>query len=451
MDSIGPVVFWTVQVLALILFVLGIGAFRSLVQGCFVLRRMTRAGSRDYADVLLKSPLVPAVTTIAVPPDASAESRQFTRRLLDLNFGRNEVVIVLDGPSESDMAVWRNEYKLYESARSVERKLPTAHVRGIYESRDPIRVVIVEKDPGGVVDAWNCGVNVATSPVIGMLDPASEFEPFVLLRVIQPMLEASDETVAVCAAAPMASGADLASRFAAIESLRAWLTRGAAFAGANSTLPIPGSAVLARRDAIIEAGGFTGGALELIARLHSFCRAARKPYRIAFLPAPTSLARTPRGFGQLRQTVRRDQNELALAFKHASRLGAGKLLRDLSFDRSWRPKLETLVYLLTIAGLVMRWVDLPLAAFVLLSTVGIGLVQSFAALALREVAQPARSQASHLMGLFLAAIPENFGYRQLRNLWLIADSFVRDPSPKQNRGSLATSPTPATSSTPTKE
>src|ERR1017187_62144 len=135
MESIGAAVFWTVQALAVLLFLMGAGAFRALVQGCFTLRRRARAGSPDYSDVLLKSALAPAVTTIAVPPDALPESRQFARRLLDLHFGRNEVVIVLDGPSETEMATWSSEFKLYQSARPVERKLPTQIGRASWRER----------------------------------------------------------------------------------------------------------------------------------------------------------------------------------------------------------------------------------------------------------------------------------------------------------------------------
>lgn len=427
MASLGPAVFWTVQALGVLLFLLGVGAFRVLVQGGFTLRRRTRAGWPDYSPVVLKSALAPAVTTIAVPPDASPESRLFARRLLDLEFGRNEVVVVLDGPSEADMATWSNEFKLFRSARPVEQKLPTAQVRGVYESRDPIRVVVVDKEAGGAADAWNAGVNVATSPVIGLLDPASEFEQAVLLRMIQPMLEAFDETVAVCGGEPIRPAALLTARWGALESLRAWMTRGAAFASHNLVLPIPGSAVLARRDAIVASGGFTGGALELIVRLHGYAQAAKKPYRIAFLPEPVSYGRTPRGMAELRQMVRRDQRELALAFRHrrslAGPFGWG-LVRDLYLDRSARPKLETLAYVLTAAGLVMGWVDWKLACFVLLATAGMGIVQSFGAVVLREVAQPGRSDPDQIGALFLAAIPENLGYRQLRNLWLIVDSFA---------------------------
>jgi hypothetical protein len=454
MEAIGQALVWTVQALAVLLFLLGVGAFRVLVQGCFALRRRARAGSPDYSDVLLKSALAPAVTTIAVPPDALPESRRFARRLLDLHFGRNEVVIVLDGPSEAEMTTWCSEFKLYRSARPVERKLPTAPVRGVYESRDPIRIVVVDKEPGGTADAWNAGVNVATSPVIGLLDPKSEFSPTVLLRMIQPMLEASEETVAVCGGESIPAAADLTCRWGALESLRAWMTRGAAFASRNLVLPIPGSAVLARRDSIVASGGFTGGALELIVRLHGFALASQKPYHIAFLPAPVCYGRTPRGMAELRQMVRRDQRELARAFRNRKSLAGPfgwRIVRDLYLDRSVRPKLETAAYMLAAAGLVMGWVDWKLAGFVLLSTAAMGMVQSLGAVVLREVAQPTRSNPAQIASLFLAAIPENLGYRQLRNLWLIVDSFGSAGAEKQNRGRRVKNHPPAASAIATKK
>jgi cellulose synthase/poly-beta-1,6-N-acetylglucosamine synthase-like glycosyltransferase len=448
METVGAVVFWTVQALAVLLFLMGAAAFRVLVQGCFALRRRARAGSPAYTAAVLKSALAPAVTTIAVPPDASPESRRFARRLLDLEFGRNEVVVVLDGPSEVEMETWRSEFKLYLSARPVELKLPTARVRGVYESRDPIRVVLVDKEAGGTADAWNAGVNVATSPVIGLLDPESEFEPRVLLRMIQPMLEAFEETVAVCGGESIPPAAALTSRWGALESLRAWMTRGAAFAGRNLVLPVPGSAVLARRDAIVASGGFTGGALELIVRLHGFSLATRKPYRIVFLPAPVVHGLAPRGMAQLRQMVRRDQRELARAFRNRKPLAGPfgwRMLQDLYFDRFLRPKLETAAYVLAAAGLVFGWLDWKLAGFVLLATAAMGMVHSLGAVVLREVAQPARRDPAQTASLFMAAIPENLGYRQLRNLWLIEDSFASAGAVKLNRGRIVASPVPAAS------
>jgi cellulose synthase/poly-beta-1,6-N-acetylglucosamine synthase-like glycosyltransferase len=439
-----------VQIIAVLLFVTGIVSFAILVQGCFVLRRVARARRQDFGAVILKSPMVPTVSTIAVPPDASAESLQFTRRLLDLHFGRNEVVIVLDGPSEAELEIWSRELRLRPSTRVIAKNLPTARVRGVYESSDPVRVVVIDKEWGGSVDAWNAGVNASTSPVIGLLDPASEFVPDVLLRLIQPMLEFAEETIAVCGGvcAPPAPG--LAAQFGALESLRAWLTRGAAAAGRNSTLPFPGSALLVRRSSIQQGGGFTAGPLELFLRLHGMALATGKPYRIAFLPDPISYRHTPGTLADLELQTRRDQIEIAHAFHNRVAIAGPygwPALRGIYYARFGRPILEMLAYALAAIGLVRGWVDIFTFLLVLLSTVGMGMVLSMAAVVLRELAEPNSPDERRMAAMFFAAIPENLGYRQLRNFWLIA-GFLKSSGPeKQNRGSTAQDRPPAASAT----
>lgn len=444
----GTAVSLAVQAIAMFLFGMGIVTFVSLVKGCFFLRRMARAGRQNYSAVLLKSPMVPPVSTVAVPPDASPESVQFARRLLELHFGKNEVVIVLDGPSESELAVWSDEFRLCPSARAVAMKLPTAPVRGVYESRDPIRVVVIDKERGGPVDAWNAAVNACSAPVIGLLDPESDFQPDVLLRLIQPMLEAADETVAICGGVSAPPGAGLAAQFGALESLRAWMTRGAAFADGNLTLPFPGSAMLVRRSAVVQAGGFTGGPLELFLRLHGLALAAGKPYRILFLPEPVSQSRTPATRADLRRQVERDQQEIARAFFHRVSLAGPfgwQVLRGLFYSRAVRPWLEMVAYVLAVVGLAVGWVSVSTVLLLLLATVGMGIVISMAAVVLREVAEPNIPDERRMAALFFAAVPENLGYRQLRNLWLMA-GFRPSREPEiQNRGSSDKGRSPAVS------
>ena len=436
------------QAIVALLFAIGIAAFVSLVKGCFVLRRMARDRRPNYNAALLKSPMVPPVSTIAVFSDASAESLQFARRLLELHFGRNEVVIVLDGPSESELAVWSGELRLCASARAIAKKLPTKPVRGVYESRDPIRVVVIDKERGGPVDAWNAAVNACTSPVIGLLDPASDFQPDILLRMIQPMVESVDETLAICGGVSAPPGAGLVAQFGALESLRAWMTRGAAFAGMNTTLPFPGSAVLVRRNSVVQAGGFTAGPLELFLRLHGLALAVGKPYRIAFLPEPVSQSRTPKTRAELRLQVQRDQSEIASAFFHRVAIAGPfgwQVLKGLFCVRAVRPWLEMAAYTLAIAGLVLGWVDIFMVLLVLLATVGMGILLSMAAVVLRELAEPNSPDERRMAAMFFAAIPENLGYRQLRNWWLIT-GFRRSATPeKQHRGSSAEDRPPAVS------
>ena len=92
-----------------------------------------------------------------------------------------------------------------------------------------------------------------------------------------------------------------------------------------------------------------------------------------------------------------------------------------------RPLVETLAYALTAIGLGLGWMPFDLVALVALSTAGMGILQSMTAVLLRELAAPEGSAPGQLARLFFAAIPENLGYRQLRNFWLIAGLFDQGP------------------------
>ena len=86
-----------------------------------------------------------------------------------------------------------------------------------------------------------------------------------------------------------------------------------------------------------------------------------------------------------------------------------------------RPLLETVAYAMAVAGLALGRIGAAEALLVLPATAGMGIVVSMAAVVLRELAEPSGAGPSQLAGLFFAAFPENLGYRQVRNLWLIRD------------------------------
>ncbi len=286
----------------------------------------------------------------------------------------------------------------------------------------------MEKEPGGESDALNAAANASSGTVIAIFDPQSEFVPDALLRLIRPMLEDPDQTIAVVSVAPGPPGGGWAGRFAAIETLRMWLARCAAFTGWNALLPVPGSTMLLRRDTIVRAGGFTAGPVEMFLRLHVLARKEGKPYSIGFVPASISYLRPPASIAGLRQAIGRDQREIARVLAYRKSLGAqagdlGWGMPGLIAMRLVRPMAETVLYPLTVVGLIVGWVPIKLAELVLMATVGTGILVSMSAVVLRELAQYRGSDPAQLRQLFLAAIPENLGYRQVRNLWLIGGFF----------------------------
>ena len=442
MDTVSLIFCALVQVLVLYLFFLEGVALVSLVRGCKVLRRLSRSSTRDDSGVLLKSPLVPSVSAVAVPHDASPEAREFVRLLIALHYSVHEVVVVLDGPSPSEMEVWKEELRLIPSNRPPVRDrsaAPTAAVRAVYVSRDPIHLVVVEKERGGQADALNAGVYASEGSVIALFDPQSDFVPDALLRLIRPMLEDPQHTTAVCGVAPAlyagegsgtppgTRGDDLAGRFAALETVRMWLARCAAFFEWKMLLPVPGSTLLLRRQTILDAGGFTAGPMEMFMHLHGLARAAGKPDSIGFVPSISCL-RQPRSLAGLRERVDSDQREIGRVYarRHTVALKGGAIgwgLPGLVSMRLIRPLVETIVLPLALIGWALGWIPFSLVGLVLLATIGAGIVLSMAAVVLRELAHFRGADPAQLTSLFLAAIPENLGYRQIRNLWLIGAFF----------------------------
>jgi hypothetical protein len=192
--------------------------------------------------------------------------------------------------------------------------------------------------------------------------------------------------------------------------------------------PVPGSTTLVRRDAIVLAGGFSAGTLELILHLQGRARRAVKPYRAAFVPEPVSYLPAPRTLAELRRRTLSDQRSLAGALRHRKSIMGGRFalgwgLPAITFYRFWRPLLETVAYVVAIVGLPLGLVSPGLGLLVLLSTVGAGILVSMTAVILRELADFRGSDPARLTRLFWAAIPENLGYRQIRNLWLIRGFF----------------------------
>jgi cellulose synthase/poly-beta-1,6-N-acetylglucosamine synthase-like glycosyltransferase len=419
-----------IQAACFILLLSSAVAVRVAWKGCRVLRKLARDGTRDDVPILLKSPRVPAVSVVMVARDASPRSRAFARRILDLYFPHHELVLVLDGVEGDDMDAWTRDLSLVPSRRSTAGELPASAATAVYESTDPSDMVVFQKEPAGEADAWNAGVNASAAPVIAIFDPETEFAPESLLRLVRPMLYDPDLVFAVCGWTPPPPKVGLAGSIADIEATRLWLGRCAAFAGwRNMLAPVAGSTILVRRDAIVAAGGFAAGPLELFLNLQGRARQSAKPYRAALVVEPSSFLTAPRRWGELRRQIMSDQRSIARALRHRRSIMGGRFalgwgLPAISFQRFWRPLLETATYLAAIAGLALRLISPQLGLLVLLSTVGAGTMVSMSSVVFRELADYRGGDPQRLKRLFWASIAENLGYRQLRNLWLIG-GFLR--------------------------
>jgi cellulose synthase/poly-beta-1,6-N-acetylglucosamine synthase-like glycosyltransferase len=181
----------------------------------------------------------------------------------------------------------------------------------------------------------------------------------------------------------------------------------------------------------MEVGGYSHGTvgedMELVIKLHRHMRDRKLSYRVEFIPEPVCWTEAPDDLITLgRQRARWQRGALETFFRHKDMLfnprygrigfiGFGQILVVDVLG----PIVEVLGYVLVplLWGLGLLAVDYLLAFIAVTFTLGIFV--SVATLILEEIQLRRFPKARDLMTLTAVAVLENFGYRQLSNLWRI--------------------------------
>jgi hypothetical protein len=115
------------------------------------------------------------------------------------------------------------------------------------------------------------------------------------------------------------------------------------------------------------------------------------------------------------------------------------------------PIVEALGYVVIAVGYVAGSIDLVFALWFCVATTGLGILVSSSSLLLDEATFHSYPKARHVGGLLLAAIAENFGYRQLTVIWRLEGLLRWAVRSRQTWGEMTRSASWATeiSSVPT--
>lgn len=436
LESVLIVYVAAINTIYLLLMTLGYFAFR-LQPG-----RLTRTES----DTVLRSPLVPSISLIAPAYNERASIRDSVRAMLTLHYPKHEVIVVNDGSTDDTLKILIEEFHLYKSSRQSSRAIPTAPIRAIYESRSPIRLVVIDKENGGgKADALNAALNVARTPLVAVLDSDSLIESDALLAIVKPFLEDPDRTLATGGIVRVANGCAIEhgrvtavaapssalARFQVVEYLRAFLHGRVAFSFLNSILIVSGAFGVFRRDAVLSAGGFdtttVGEDMEVVVRLHRLWRERRQPYRIVFVPYPVCWTQVPESWRSLhRQRNRWQRGTVESLWRHRTmfcnpRFGVVGLVGFPYFVlfEAVGPVVEAAGYVVTLAGLLLRLISIQMAVVFLIVSVLFGILLSVSAVMLEDLTARRYPSTRDIVRLFWAALAENVGFRQLLTLWRV--------------------------------
>jgi len=433
---------------AISLFVIGTGLLQNLIYlvqlGLAAAALIERPPSpqpgvlwRRYAEAS------PPIALLAPAFNEALTIAQSVRSLLSLQYPNFEVIVINDGSKDDTLKVLVDAFDLQPIERHYDLGIEHQPIRGLYGAAHQPRLIVIDKENGGKADALNAGINISRAPIFCSMDADSLLEPDALLRAVQPFVEDPERTVAVGGTVRIANGCVIAdgrvvevraprnplALLQTVEYLRAFLMARLAWSRINALTIISGAFGLFRRARVIEVGGYTRGTvgedMELVVKLHRLMRDKRLPYRIAFVPEPVCWTEAPEDLRILgRQRARWHRGALETFERHWAMMLNPRYGRVgvVGFGYIFLvdvlgPIVELLGYVLIPAFWAMGLLSVEYLLAFLAVSFTFGVVISVGALALEESELRRFPRARDLVLLTAFAVLENFGYRQLNNLW----------------------------------
>lgn len=420
-----------------------------LVLAARVFQTRIRPAARAYELWSRYADLAPPVSVIAPCYNEELSIADSVRALLALEYPDHEVVVVNDGSRDGTLARMIADFDMHPIEREPLATLQKTRILGVYASARHPNLLLVDKENGRKADAVNAGIGFATAPLVCVIDADSIIEPDGLLRGTEPFMTDDGSLVAIGGTIRIANGSIVQGghvrqvrmpstwlpRYQILEYLRAFLTARIANARLDMLLLISGAFGIFRRSVLIEIGGYrhdtVGEDLEVVTRIHRHMREQRRPYRVDFVPEVVCWTEAPADWPGLRnQRSRWEQGGLETLVRHRRMLfnpRYGRIgmiaLPLVVIEDVLGPPCELFGYLLVpllyLLGLTSG--DVVIAFFSL--TVLFGTAISLGTLALEELQLRRTPRARDLAWLAVAALIENFGYRQinlvfrLRGMW----------------------------------
>ena len=391
-----------------------------------------------------EAPLAPPITIIAPAHNEESSIRVAVRNLLALDYPQLEVIVVNDGSEDRTLGQMQEEFRLRLVRAVYVPEVTSAPVRGLYRSETDVRLLVVDKEPGGSkADAVNAGLNAATSPYVCIVDADSILENDALLRIMVPILEDPKRVIAVGGIIRVLNGSEIAGghlrrvrlprktieAIQVVEYLRAFLIGREAWAQGNMLMIISGAFGLFRTDLVRAVGGYRSRAIgedfDLVARLHRHLRNKGAEYRIHFVPDPMCWTEAPSDLKSLgRQRARWQKGLLDVLWSTRDMLFRRRYGRIGCLALPYLWLFELLAPVVEIGGIVTIVLAACLGAlsrefFVqfLLFGYAFATVISIGSVLQEEITYKRYDDWQDVVRLVSCCFLEHFPYRQLHMIW----------------------------------
>jgi cellulose synthase/poly-beta-1,6-N-acetylglucosamine synthase-like glycosyltransferase len=416
-----------------------------LIMGYLNSRRQFAATN---ADIVHKLSALRILTPVSILMPCYNEEKSIidsVYSMFNLDYPDIEVVVCNDGSKDNSLQLLIDEFDLIAVNLDTPMTLTTMPVRQTYISRKDKRLFVIDKENGGKADALNACINFSRNPLVCCVDSDSLLDNDGLVRVALPFLNDPDRTIAVGGTISIISGDGtgfnrsvpftVLGMIQSVEYLRAFLVGRMGWDYLGCTTIISGAFGLFKKSILIKVGGYRRGSIgedmELLLRLHDYCKEHKEKYRVYFLPDPVCWTEAPSDLETLGKQRSRWHQGLcdslyrtrALIFKKGGGTLSWLALPYLLFFEAIAPVIEVFSYLLLALAFAMGWSIWADVILLVAVTNLFGIVMNFTALVIDQLTFSRYSSKGDLLKLMIGSVLEQIGYRQIHLYWRVRGMY----------------------------
>jgi cellulose synthase/poly-beta-1,6-N-acetylglucosamine synthase-like glycosyltransferase len=437
-DDLGRTLLFGLEVVVLLYFVVLNGLYTLFTAVSLRdVRRYTATVNRRSLEGLLSGAFYKPLSILVPAYNESPTIVPSVTSLLTLNYPEFEVVVVNDGSSDDTLGKMISAFGLVRVDRPLRVVLSHNAINGYYVSLTHQNLVVIDKQNGGKADALNAGINASRYPLFCCIDADSLLEADALLRASRLFVEdreviAAGGIVRVVNGCEVRNGAvtSVGAPKGALECLqlveytRGFLTGRTSWNFFGGLLIIAGAFGVFRKDMVMAIGGYrhtVGEDMDLVVRLHAYCRENAIRYKIVFVPDPVCWTQVPSDVRSLLKQRNRWHRGLIDSLWHSRRMFFNPRYGIVGmfavpyfvFIEALGPLPELAGYASFAALLALGHVNYAFAVLFFVFAVQWGMLINLGSLLLDNLVHRRYERMSDMLKLYLYCVLEFFGYKQL--------------------------------------